>query len=370
VVYDRVGDADVKVTATNQIAAMYIRKQNIYTEKRIYPYVTKEDLRLDLMPLVRRRALNRNPQHPWKDMSDDELLRSAGLIGEDKATGEKGFNLAAVMLLGRDRTILDICPAYRTDALLRKVNADRYDDRVIVETNLIESYDLLAQFAEKHLPDKFHIEGQERVSLRGIIVREMLVNMLIHREFTSSFRATFVIEKDRMYTENANRAEHGGLITLENIQPNSKNPIVADFFRNIWMADELGSGTRKLHRYVPLYSGKSPQLEDGDIFKTIVPLDESYSFDNGIGENKVQNKASNKVQNKIHDCTLNCTLIGKSILEYLQANPIATQKAISEAIGKSVRTVKTEMTALQEANLIEREGAKKNGRWIVKQDMI
>ena len=33
VIYDRVDDADVKVTATGAIAAMYIRKQNVYTEK-------------------------------------------------------------------------------------------------------------------------------------------------------------------------------------------------------------------------------------------------------------------------------------------------------------------------------------------------
>lgn len=38
-IYDRVDDADVKVTATSQIAAMYIRKQNVYTEKKILPYL-------------------------------------------------------------------------------------------------------------------------------------------------------------------------------------------------------------------------------------------------------------------------------------------------------------------------------------------
>lgn len=52
-VYDRVDDADVKVTATGQIAAMYIRKQNIFTEKKIYPFVTMADLRLDLLPRIR-----------------------------------------------------------------------------------------------------------------------------------------------------------------------------------------------------------------------------------------------------------------------------------------------------------------------------
>lgn len=44
VIYDRVDDADVKVTATGAIAQMYIRKQNIFTEKKIYPYAKMEDL--------------------------------------------------------------------------------------------------------------------------------------------------------------------------------------------------------------------------------------------------------------------------------------------------------------------------------------
>lgn len=122
-IYDRVNDADVQVTATSQIAAMYIRKQNIFTEKKIYPYVTVEDLRLDLLPRVRQMAVNHaGGNHPWADMNDTQLLQSAGLYGMDMATGEKGYNLAAVMLLGKDDVILNICPTYETDALVRKIN--------------------------------------------------------------------------------------------------------------------------------------------------------------------------------------------------------------------------------------------------------
>jgi ATP-dependent DNA helicase RecG len=265
------------------------------------------------------------------------------------------------MLLGRDEVIRSISPAYRTDAILRKVNLDRYDDRVIVQTNLIESYDMLLQFAEKHLLDKFYLEEDTRVSLRGVIAREMLVNTLIHREFTSPYFAKFIIEKDKMYTENANRALTGGVITPDNLEPNPKNPIIAAFFRNIWLADELGSGVRRLYRYVPRYSGKPPELIDGDIFRIIVPLDDSYSFDAGLG--KVQIKGNDCTLN----CTLNCTLTEKAILTYLHEHPTTTQAEIAKAVGKSLRTVKMDMTALQEKGLLEREGAKKSGRWIVKQ---
>jgi ATP-dependent DNA helicase RecG len=136
-------------------------------------------------------------------MNDAELLRSAGL------TGEKGYNLVAVMLLGCDEVIKDVSPAYRTDALLRKVNVDRYDDRLIVDTNLVDSYDLLMGFAAKHLQDKFYLEDDKRLSLSNVISREMLVNCLMHREFSNFYIAQFVIEKDRMYTTNANRTEQG-----------------------------------------------------------------------------------------------------------------------------------------------------------------
>lgn len=196
-IYDRVDDADLKVTAASQIAAMYIRKQNIFTERKIYPYVAMEDLRMDLLSEIRMLAVsNAAGSHPWKNMDNEQLLKSAGLYGFDHMTGQQGFNLAAVMLLGKADLILNIAPAYVTDAIVRKVNADRYDDREIITENLVESYGKLMEFARKHLPDKFFLEADQRRSLRNIIAREMLVNTLIHREMTSSFRAKFVIERD------------------------------------------------------------------------------------------------------------------------------------------------------------------------------
>ncbi|GHV54749.1 ATP-dependent DNA helicase RecG [Synergistales bacterium] len=364
VIYDRVDDSDVKITATGQIAAMYIRKQNIFTEKKVYPYVRDEHLRLDILPRVRQMAVNRYLGHPWKDMSDSELLQSAGLYGDDMATGEKGYNLAAVMLLGHDDVIRSVAPSYRTDAILRKVNLDRYDDRLIVETNLIDSYDLLMGFAEKHLWDKFYLEDDARISLRGVIAHEMLVNTLIHREFTSSHYARYVIEKDKMYTENANRAVTGGVITPENFEPNPKNPIIASFFRNISLADELGSGVRNLYRYVRRYSGKDPELIDGDVFRIIVPLDDNYSFD--AEKIKPQNTKDLSRKNCALFCGINCTLTEIAILEYVQDHPTAAQNEIANAVGKSLRSTQSVIAGLKKKELLVREGARKNGRWLVR----
>jgi len=352
VVYDRVNDADVKVTATGQIAAMYIRKQNIFTEKKIFPYAKDEDLRLDILPRVKQLAVNyHNGRHPWASMSDKELIRSAGLYGEDKATGEKGYNLAAIMLLGRDEVIRSVSPTYRTDALLKRVNTSRYDDRLIVETNLIDSYELLMGFAEKHLWDKFYLEDDARVSLRNAIAREMLVNTLIHREFTSSYIAKFIIEKEQMFTENASRAAMSGVIMPDDFEPTPKNPIIASFFRNIGLADELGSGVRKLHNYGKKYSGKSPQLIEGDVFRIVVPLNNEYSFDEEAGNVQFGIEPKNKTED--------------TILDYLKNNPTSTQSDISTALGKSLRLIKMDMKKMQTNGLLKRDGTNRRGKWIV-----
>ncbi len=286
VIYDRLGDADIRVTAAAQIAGLYIRKQNIFTEKKIYPYVTKADLRMDLLPGVKQMAVNHaGGKHPWEGISDDEFFKSAGLYGTDIATGERGFNLAAVMLFGKDDVILNACPAYETDALVRKINVDRYDDREVIRTNLIESFDQLMEFGRKHLSDKFFLEEENRVSLRNILVREMVSNTLMHREFTSSYAAKFVIQQDKMYVENANRAAKEGIITPDNLEPNPKNPIIASFFRNIGRADRLGSGVRNLYKYSKYYSGQEPEFKEGDVFRIVVPLDDEYSFDYAAGRN-------------------------------------------------------------------------------------
>lgn len=356
VIYDRVDDADVKVTATGAIAQMYIRKQNIFTEKKIYPYARMEDLRLDLLPQIRTMAKNHaGGQHPWTSMSDEELLKSAGLYGRDIATGEEGYNLAAIMLLGKDDAILNVAPTYVTDALVRKVNVDRYDDREVIKTNLIDSYRQLLEFGRKNLPDKFFLEDTINKSLRNTIVREMVSNTLMHREFTSSYTAKFVIEKNRMYVENANRVAREGVITIENLEPNPKNPIIAAFFRNIGYADQLGSGVRNLFKYSKFYSGKEPAFAEGDVFRIVVPLDEEYSYDFGQDSGRI-NRSNQSNQSLL-------TEEEQRLLDMIKEYPDMTNALLAQTLGWSVSRVKYYVQKLKKSGKIKRKGTSRNGSW-------
>jgi len=99
-----------------------------------------------------------------------------------------------------------------------------------------------------------------------------IVNLLMHRDYSDGHTSRFIITKDNFITENPCIPDKDGKLDFSNIQPSSKNPNIAKVFREIKFADELGSGMRRLKRYVPVYSDREPVLEEGDIFKVTVPL--------------------------------------------------------------------------------------------------
>jgi ATP-dependent DNA helicase RecG len=324
----------------------------MFTEREIFPYATLDDLRLDLVPRVKQMAASRFPEHPWKEMSDMELFRSAGLYEDDKRTGKTGFNLAGILLFGKDEVIRSCAPGYLTDCLLRRENTDRYDDRVTVGTNLIEAYDAIMEFIAKHTLDKFFLIGDQNVSVRTWIAREMVSNILVHREYSNAFMAKVVIEQERIVTENWNRSNYFGRIDPQTFTARSKNPILARFFVNMGRADELGSGVRNLYKYTKIYSGGEPELIEGDVFRTIIPLGEESRTSN-VPRNDLRNVPRNDLE--------------KIILEMITQNENVTAAEIATAGSGSLKTVQRHLKALKDAGVIRRSGSTKSGRWEVVQ---
>jgi len=356
-VYDRIEEADVDITkSTDMVANLYLRKSSMYTEREVFPYVTKDELRLDMMPRVRQLAISHHPKHPWENMSDMEILKSAGLYDEDWRSGKRGFNLAAVLLFGRDDVIRSCAPGYVTDAILRKENLDRYDDRLMVDTNLIESYDLLMDFIAKHTSDRFFLIDDQRVSVRTWIAREIVSNILVHREYSSPFPAKIIIENDRIYTENWNKAMRHGHINPDNFTPYPKNPLLARFFVNIGRADKLGSGVRNLYKYTKIYSGGKPELIEGDIFKTIIPL----SLDPVEMSDKVSDKVSDKMSDKNESVEKRVLRI---IMPHFSNHEWIDAATVCKLVDKSPATVRRYMKKLIELNILEASGTNRNRKY-------
>ena len=75
--------ADIDITDnSDMVYQLYARKSGSYFVNKVTRF-QMDDLRPDLMERARAMTTSRTANHPWKSMSDEELLRSAGLILKD-----------------------------------------------------------------------------------------------------------------------------------------------------------------------------------------------------------------------------------------------------------------------------------------------
>lgn len=253
---------------------LYARKSGSYYVNKVFTAFSIDDLRSDLIERAKKMTRSRAKDHPWQNMTNEEVIRSAGLVLKNQSSGKEGITLAAILLFGTDQLIMSVLPQHKTDAIFRVVNTDQYDDRDVIITNLIESYDRLMAFVKKHLNDTFHLDGIQSVSARDHILREIISNLLMHRDFSSGYVAKLIIEKDDIRTENANLSHGHGALNIATFEPFPKNPPISKVFREIGLADELGAGMRNTYKYTKMYSGGEPQFIEGDVFRITVPLSE------------------------------------------------------------------------------------------------
>lgn len=354
-IYDRNEDGDFDITNnTTQISNLYIRKRSTYIENKIYPFATINDLRVDLIEETRKMASNRTSNHPWSKMSNEEMLRSAGLYERNLETGKEGFNLACILLLGKDDIIASALSYYKTDAILKVKDTERYDDRDDIRTNLIESYERLTYFIKKHLNDKFFIEDDQRINVRDVIARELCANLLIHREYSNPYPAKLVITKDSITTENANKPRTIGYIDLNNYSPYPKNPKIAGFFKEIGLADELGSGIKKIAKYTKIYSGGGePLFKDDEIFVASIPLTNKSSNSEFVSNNILKELILTFIRESLNGRTR------QEINDYIYPR-------MNEDLKTKNNRVRTSLTYLRRKNMIENLGSDTKSIWIAK----
>lgn len=348
-IWDRSYEGDVNVTDNSELVyKLYARKQGSYFVNKVYPNLDISFLDSSVIAKAKKMAISRNQNHVWKEMSDEELLRSANLILTDPETKREGITLAAILLFGKDNSIMSVLPQHKTDAIFRVVNKDRYDDRDVVITNLIDSYERLIAFGQKHLNDLFVLDGIVNVNARDRILREIVSNTLAHRDYSSGYPSKMIIDDEKITVENSNLAHGFGALDLRKFEPFPKNPTISKVFREIGLADELGSGMRNTYKYTQLYSGRKPLFEEGDIFRTIIPL------------NKIATQKVGYQYREVRDFSQDKEGLIEFIKLQIRLNNKITRHAIADKAHVSVKTIER---IVKEIGVLKYVGVGRNGHW-------
>ena len=405
-IYDRSYDGDFELKTDDQIKQLYNRKSILYSENTIYPYLNQSHFVDGIVKKVRQIIKNNNALHPWNDLSDDDFFVTAGLYRTDLVSGLQGFTMSALLLFAKPEIIQSAIPHYKIDALLRVQNVDRYDDRENIRCNIVEAYEKLLAFVAKHLPDPFYLEGDQRISLRDKIFREIIANMLIHREYNNAYPSSLIIYGDRVETKNANKAILVRQLFPGKFEPFPKNPNIAQIFTQMGRSEELGTGVKNVFKYSKAYSGSDEIIfEENDVFITKIPLNnllKNLVLTHGIIDDDTDNATDCDTDN-VTEKTMNSVdkhevagLVDverdaknvtdtngdvkndtdndtegdtnnrlKKVIDLIVNNNKITTKEIAKELNVSQVTIKRDVEKLKTQSKIERTGTAKSGSWKV-----
>jgi ATP-dependent DNA helicase RecG len=206
-----------------------------------------------------------------KEKSKQELLAHYGLVVDDRAT-----NLG-ILLLGKpsDRMKLGSAPvvqAIKYDERGTKIAKWTWDDHTLAPNAIIDAvWKEVPDFRESYeIPD-----GMFRTTVPAFeepVVRELLVNALVHRPYTQRGDIFINLHPDRLEVVNPGRLPLG--VTPQNIlhATRRRNDGLARVFHDLELMEREGSGIDLLYERL-LASGRSaPKITEGtDSVHVVVP---------------------------------------------------------------------------------------------------
>ncbi len=211
--------------------------------------------------LARLRASDR-PSDRVKQKSDADLLAHYGLCDAGKLT-----NLGVLMIgTAAQRARLGTAPviqALKYDELGQKVNKWRWDDYTLSPADLVEAvWRDIPDFHESYeLPDG--LLRQKLPAFDPRVVRELLVNALVHRPYTQGGDIFLNLHPDRLEVVNPGRLPLG--VTPQTMLHASRrrNERLATLFHDLQLMEKEGSGFDLIYE-VQLSQGRSaPVLKEG-----------------------------------------------------------------------------------------------------------
>ncbi|MEG4170945.1 MULTISPECIES: RNA-binding domain-containing protein [unclassified Microcoleus] len=229
------------------------------------------DIDAETLKSFRQRFSSREPDHPWLALDDSDLLRQLGGWSRDRSTGKEGLTIAALLMFGRERSILDALPHYQLDyqEQLSDDPETRWTYRLTLdgkwEPNLFNFYYRVYTRLVNDLELPFQLDkdavrrGETHVHEA---LREALVNTLIHADHQSTRPLTITKYKNGFSFSNPGRLRISLQQLYEGGVSDPRNPNLQKMFQMLGLGEKAGSGFGKIIRawieqqWFPLVSEK------------------------------------------------------------------------------------------------------------------
>jgi len=257
-----------KVTAQEEMQRMFQSAGLIHADEVLANGLTVADLDLDYF----RDFVLKEYGEYWKEEDEDvslpKLLENMNLANKDG-----NLNIAGALLFSKK-------PQFRLPTFI--IKAVTYPGTDIDEEHYLDSEDLTGKLADVFQKafgfisrNLKHIQGDQAVNSLGkleipkIVIEELLVNALIHRDYFISSPVRIFIFSNRIEIISPGHIPNN--LTIENIKngnSNIRNPILASFATKILPYRGLGNGIRRALKEYPSIDFIDDKV--GNMFKVVI----------------------------------------------------------------------------------------------------
>lgn len=320
---------------------------------------------IDIPTLERFRMMfkTNNPEHIWNGLDHKNFLMQLGGYMINRKDHTEGLTMAGLLMFGKGLPIRERFDNLRMDYIDKSnlVGDQRYSDRLTYdgtwENNLFNFIRIVIPRLTRDLPRPFSMEGVIRKddTPQHKAVREAVTNMIIHADFM--LNGILRVEKydDRFVLTNP------GLLKLpiEQIyaggESKSRNQRMQNMLRMIGYGENLGSGFPLiLSAWNEKHWLKPELIEQPELMQVKLVL-------------HIEND-KNVTKDVTKDVTKEISERQMIILDLIRENKNLTIPEMSLKTNVTERTIKRDIANLQELGIISREGGRKDGSWIIKQD--
>jgi len=335
----------------NEISELHLKTFNTSWDSYVNPRYLIKMISLDGV----KEFINKCNKDRETLIEDDPLtvLKKLNLIKEEGVTTAcyllfgSGYIFDATIELGRFSTPTSI------------------KDGVTVRSDLFRQVDEVLGFIKKQINKEYIITGdpqrEERWQYPLKALREIIINMIVHRDYMNCGDSSIKIYNERI--EFFNFGKLPDEISIEQLISGNyisrvRNKMIASTFKEAQLIEKYGSGIKRIQEGFINYGLPEPTFEEFQGGFRVTVYSSSKQMPNTEFGEKFGEKFGGKFGEKLSDAQC-------KIIESMKVNNRVTLSELAKLINMSQRGVEKNVKILQNHGFICRIGFAKGGYWHV-----
>ncbi len=346
-----------------QIRDFFFKEGLIYFDAAVNPLF---DLKKHLPDALYRRFAE-------SEKVDLSLNRDDALENLKLKTPEGMTNAGALVLAAQCSKF--IISATINCVLFQGNTKEKILDQKVYDGSLAENYHNGLQYFHSHLNTEYIITSvrQEKLELPEAVLREALINAIVHHDYRSPAEIQVCIYHDRIEIVNP-----GGLVgglTLKDLGRKSipRNSLLFGTLHRMGLVERIGSGLHRIQRELHEYGLKAPLIEAGENWFSITFFRKRAGPENAAFQGSPEYVTEDVTENVTEDVTEGVTENvtedrRRSLIAHIRQEMDISINKLAAQLGVSRRTIIRDIDKLKHDGRLRRIGPDKGGHWEVVDD--